>query len=238
MHYLHDAQLANIVTSYATCLGGILPMIFVLMLGGQPKRWFFVYACILITGIPTVWLHSMEGNRVASFFDVGTNILLAYALQVAVAGDFMKPKPRRILLGIMLAVNVFVWGWLIQEIFAKEKTPLLSFGTFGQFYAGEVALILNAWVVVILFAINLKYISKRAKRLFYLIVATFFFGMILATASNSYISFGIFPWHAAWHIVGACGFITLFLFNHVRFNEPPESDSYSASISKLTHEII
>ncbi|HPA42061.1 MAG TPA: hypothetical protein PKV69_08625 [Candidatus Hydrogenedentes bacterium] len=29
--YLHDAQLANIVTSYCTCLGGILPLLFCLL---------------------------------------------------------------------------------------------------------------------------------------------------------------------------------------------------------------
>lgn len=235
MHYLHDAQLANVVTSYATCLGGILPMLFLLILGGQPKRWFFVYACVLITGIPTVWLHSMEGNRVASFFDVGTNILLAYALEIAVSGDFMKSRPRRRLIATMTVLNLMVWGWLLHEVFAVEKTPLLTFGAFGQFYAGEVALILNAWVVVALLWANLKHLSLRAKRLFYLIVATFFIGMILATAGNSYISFGIFPWHAAWHIVGACGFLTLFLFNHVRFNEPPEEPVCSpiASFSGL-----
>jgi len=32
----------------------------------------------------------------------------------------------------------------------------------------------------------------------------------------------IFAWHAVWHLVGAFGFITLWVFNHVRSNEQHE----------------
>jgi len=32
----------------------------------------------------------------------------------------------------------------------------------------------------------------------------------------------IFAWHAVWHLAGAFGFITLWVFNHVRFNEQHE----------------
>ena len=39
MPYLHDAQLANIVTSYCTCLGGLLPLLFCAIAGKQPARW-------------------------------------------------------------------------------------------------------------------------------------------------------------------------------------------------------
>ena len=151
MHYLHEAQLANIVTSYCTCLGGIMPLLFTALTRPQPRRWVFVYACILLTGIPTVWLHSVEGNRVASFFDVGTNIFLAWALIVAVSGDFLRPESRRRLLATVTPLNAVVLAWLIWEIFAAEKRPIIRFGGFGEFYTGEVALIANAWVVTILF---------------------------------------------------------------------------------------
>ena len=39
MHYLHEAQLANIVTSYCTCLGGIMPLLFTALTRPQPRRW-------------------------------------------------------------------------------------------------------------------------------------------------------------------------------------------------------
>ncbi|HOT50410.1 MAG TPA: hypothetical protein P5318_12675 [Candidatus Hydrogenedentes bacterium] len=221
--FLHKAQLANAVTSFATCLGGIMPLLFTALAGRQPRRWVFVYACVLITGIPTVWLHAYEGNRVASFFDVGTNILLAWALQLAVAGDFLKPEARRRLALVSTSANLIVIGWLFLEISLVPKKPLLAFGSFGQFYVGEVALILNCFVVVGLFAANHARIPREARGLFYLIVAMFLCGLFLATAGNDQVSLRIFAWHSVWHLVGAFGFVTLWLFNHVRFADRREA---------------
>lgn len=219
MNYLHEAQLANIVTSYCTCLAGIMPMLYTLLTRRQPGRWFFAYFCILLTGIPTVWLHSAEGDRVASFFDVGSNILLAWAIIIAVSGDFLSSPRRRVLLGVVTVCDVIAWAWLLYEIFAPEKRPLMTFGAFGQFYVGETVLIANAWVVAILFALNYRRIPAPARPLLLLTLGMFFIGMLTATASNSEITWRIIPWHAAWHIIGAFGFITFWLFNHVRFNE-------------------
>jgi hypothetical protein len=219
MNYQHDAQIANIVTSYCTCLGGILPILFTVLTKRQPARWMFAYVCVLITGVFTVLLHANEGNRLASFFDVGTNIVLAWALQVAVSGDFLKQRPRCFLVGASSLVNLAVLAWLLYEVTAPQKVPLLKFGEFGQFYAGEVALIINCWVVAGLFFGNLGKIPMVARPLLYVMFSIFFVGMLLATASNSQISFGILPWHAVWHILGMVGFITMWVFNTVRFDE-------------------
>ena len=228
MNYQHDAQIANIVTSYCTCLGGILPIVLTVLTRRQPARWMFAYVCVLITGVFTVLLHANEGNRLASFFDVGTNILLAWALQVAVSGDFLRQRPRRVLIGVSSLVNLAVLLWLAYEVKAPQKVPLLRFGEFGQFYAGEVALIANCWVVAGLFFGNLGKIPARARPLLYLMFSIFFVGMLLATASNSQISFGIFPWHAVWHILGMVGFVTMWVFNAIRFDE---KDVLSAAAS-------
>ena len=198
--YQHDAQLANIVTSYCTCLGGILPLLFCGLYKSQPRRWLFAYLCILITGIPTVWLHAMEGNRVASFADVGTNILLAWSMIVAATGDFLSKVSRARLLGIITPLNIAGIGWLVWEIFAPEKRPVITFRTFGQFYAGEVFLITNAWIVAILFVLGRKQIPKSARRVLWCVIGTFFAGMCMATAANHVITLYIFPWHAIWHI--------------------------------------
>jgi len=218
MGYQHDAQLANIVTSYCTCLGGIIPLLFTALTRSQPRRWVLVYGCILLTGIPTVWMHSVEGNHLASFFDVGTNITLAWALIVGVAGDFLLPESRRKLLLIVTPVNLLVLLWLFLEISLVPKRPIISFGEFGQFYAGEVALIVNAWVVALVFLRNAAKLPRDARPLLYATVALFFIGMVLASASNREITWRILPWHAAWHVVGMFGFITMWLFNDVRFN--------------------
>lgn len=220
MPYYHDAHLANIVTSYCTCLAGLLPMIYCLITGNQPARWFFAYACILLTGIPTVWLHTVEGHsRIASFADVGTNIFLAWALQVAASGDFLSRPARAKLLAVSTLLNVAAVAWLVYEIVAPKVTPVLTFGSFGQFYFGEVVLILNCWVVVAIFAKGHRQIPAAAKPFFHLVVLLFLVGMFVAAASGKQISFYIFPWHAAWHILGAFGFMTLWICNHIRFTE-------------------
>ena len=55
--------------------------------------------------------------------------------------------------------------------------------------------------------------------LLYLVFVIFFFGMLLATASNDKIIWPFIPLHALWHLVSAYGFIVLWAFNHVRFAE-------------------
>ena len=217
--YQHEAHLANIVTSYCTCLGGIMPLLYCALTGVQPRRWVLVYFCVFLTGVPTVWLHAVEGNRLASFFDTGSNILLAWVVIAAVTGDYMRPGPRRTLLGITLALNTLVWLWLLYEVFAPEKRPLLRLWDHGHFYTGEVALITNGLIAAFLFLFYHDRINRAARPLLYATLAIFIAGLVLATGDNDHITWYILPWHAAWHIVGAFGFITLWVFNHVRFSE-------------------
>lgn len=223
--YQHDAHLANIVTSYCTCLAGIMPIVWTLLTRPQPGRWLFVYICILLTGIPTVWLHSVEGNRLASFFDVGSNIFLAWALLIGVSGDFLGAASRFRLRTVATLLNAGVLGWLAYEVVAPQKTPLFTFGDWGHFYLGEVALILNCWLVVGVFVAYRAQIPKPAKPLLYLIVLIFFVGMLFATAKNDQISLFIIPWHACWHILGAVGFLTLWVFNDTRFNRQTTAET-------------
>lgn len=223
MPYQHDAQIANIATSYATCLAGIIPLLLCVLNRRHPPRWMMVYLCVLVTGIPTVWLHAREGDLVAGFFDVGTNILLAWVVQIAASGDFMKPAPRRMLLTLTTVFNVCVWSWLIFEVVSGVKRPIIRFGEFGHFNAGEMALIINSWIGTVLMFLNLRRTPRRAHALLYLTFVLFFIGMILATASNKQITWYILPWHATWHIVSAFGFVVLWAYNHERFF-PPRDD--------------
>lgn len=216
--YLHDAQVANTITGLCTCFAGIVTMMYCWLAMPQPRRWFFVYFCILVTGIPTIWLHANEGYKLAGFFDVGTNILLAWAIQLAAAGDFYPPGKRRAIQITMTVINCCVWAWLLYEVVRPgPKHKLIDFGSFGEFYVGEFALICNGWVGVYLFGANWKKIPRQARPIFLMMFSLFFLGMILASAGNDHITWRFFAWHAAWHIVGSFGLVTLWLFNHVRF---------------------
>jgi hypothetical protein len=222
--YMHEAHLANIVTSWCTCMAGLMPMIFWFITKKQPVRWFFAYCCILLTGIPTVWMHALEmqeGLKAAAFFDTGSNVFLAWALLIAVSGDFMRPRRRAFLLTVVTAFNILAWGWMFSEIFG-ERRPVIEFGGYGHFYAGELALILNAFIVTGVMVRFHKRVPAAAKPFLWLIVGMFLCGLFLASATNEHISFYVLPWHAAWHILGAFAFITWFFFNHVRFTELPE----------------
>jgi len=217
--FQHQAQLANAVTGFATCLGGIMPLLYCWLCKPQPRRWMLAYFCILVTGIPTVWLHAYEGNRLISFFDVGTNILLVWAIEIAVSGDFMEAPARRKLLAVLTLLNIGVWIYLAYEVVAPVKRYFIAFGGHGGFHFGQLALILNAFVVVALFVADYRHIPRAARGLFHLVVCMFLFGLVLATARQSFVMTRVFAWHAVWHLVGAFGFVTLWLFNHVRFNE-------------------
>lgn len=218
--FLHAAQLANTVTGFATCMAGLVPMIYCLIIHRQPPRWFFVYFCILLTGIPTVWLHSDEGNRLAAATDVGSNIFLTWALLMAVAGDFMQPASRFRFRIAATVVDFSAIAWLFYEsTLDGEKFKLINMGEFGQFYVGEVILIVNAWTVAGIFFGNWARIPRIARPALSMTFIIFFVGMILATAANNQIWWRIFAWHATWHIVGAFGLMTLWLFNHLRFTQ-------------------
>jgi hypothetical protein len=234
--FQHQAQLANAVTGFATCFGGIMPLLFCWLYRPQPRRWMAVYLCIFITGIFTVWLHAYEGNRLCSFFDVGTNILLVWALEIAVSGDSMGKAPRRRLLILLTAINIGVWTYLAYEVVAPVKIYVITFGRHGGFHFGQVALILNAFVVLGLFISGYKHMPPKARGLFHLVACMFLAGLFLATARQSLVSNRVFAWHAEWHLVGAFGFITLWFFNHVRFNEIGKEPQPADAAPELEHE--
>lgn len=223
--FLHKAQLANAVTGFATCFAGIMPMLYTLLTKPQPPRWFFVYFCILLTGIPTVWLHAYEGNRIAGATDTGSNIFLVWAIHMGIAGDFMRGNAKRNFMVASTVLNFSAIAFLFYEaIFLTTKWKLIDFGEFGWFNVGEAALIASSLVSTILFFLNWSRIPRAARPLLLLVCGMFIAGLVLASAKNSHVIMRVFAWHATWHILGAFALITLWLFNHVRFNEadPPQ----------------
>ena len=218
--------LANTVTGFATLLSGAMALVFSRLMHPQPPRWRFAYWMIVITGVFTITLHGFgetlggPGPRwMWAALDTGSNIVVAWALALAVLGDYYARDTQR---RGGLALTVLMMAGVAWHVYDRmPSTPssyLIPLGGWGGFYPGESCLIALSWVVVGLFVARRDRIPPQAKPLLWLVIAIFFCGMLMATASNSQITYPFFSWHALWHLVGAFGFIALWAFNHARFS--------------------
>lgn len=210
-----SADLANAVTAYATILSGIIPLILCWLVSPQPRRWLFAYLCIFITGVPTVWMHGLGEPFPARVADIGTNLLLAWALQFAILGDYYSSRTQRIVTTI---TGVIIIAYIIQLIASgPERRLAITFGESGEFTWGELLLIANSILAISLFYLRQAMIPAKAQPLLYLITIIFLIGLGFATQANQRVDFTVVAYHAIWHIVGAYGFIVLWVFNHIRF---------------------
>jgi hypothetical protein len=216
--------LANAVTSFATLLAGVFTLVMALMTGRHSRSWLFAYLCIFITGIPTLGFHGFGEVPVASeawrVSDTGSNLLLAWALQVAVLGDFYSPRFRLRVALVSGVVNLAAILWMIYEGFQGSRIYSLPLGEFGGFHVGETVLIVDSWIVVGLLYSGRKAIPRCAMPLLHLTAVTFLVGLGLASASNEQIGALVISYHALWHIIGAFGFVALWVFNDIRFSPP------------------
>jgi hypothetical protein len=193
----------------------------------QPARWRFAYWMIVATGVFTITLHGF-GETVSgfgprwfwAFLDTGSNIVVTWALALGVVGDYYDPAfARRARPALTVAMGVGVAWHLYDRLPGTERAYLVPLGAWGGFFPGETFLIGFAWLVVGLFWARRTQLPARAKPLLGLVVAIFFAGLLLASASNERIVYPFFAMHALWHLVGAFGFVALWAFNHVRFAE-------------------
>lgn len=233
---LPNYGLANTVTGFATFFSGCLPLIFCYLVGHQPGRWRFVYWTIVVTGIFTVTLHGFgETNPVFgprwfwAFLDTGSNIVVTWAVALAVLGDFYSSQTRRWAAPLMTVLMVIGVSWhFYDRLPLAERSYLLDFGVWGGFNPGEAWLIAFSWLNTAMFIAKRRDIPSNAMPLLIITFGIFLAGMLLATASNSKIIYPFFSLHAIWHLVSAYGFLTLWAFNHVRFNRGGWKDSAAA----------
>jgi hypothetical protein len=223
---LPDFGLANTITGFATFFSGCTCLVLSRLVHPQPARWRFVYWMIVVTGVFTVTLHGF-GETVSgfgprwiwAFLDTGSNIVVAWAIALAVlgddGGDTAPHRRARVALTAAMAIGV-AWHF-VDRLPGTKRHYLVPLGAWGGFYPGETWLIALSWVTVVLFYRRRDRIPPRAKPLLRLTVAIFFGGMLLATASNERIVYPFFAMHALWHLVGAFGFVVLWAFNDVRF---------------------
>lgn len=225
---LSPPDLANAVTSFCTIGAGVTTFAFGHWVSRHPARWRFAYFCLFLTGLPTLgwhgwgavatdWTH--ETWRVA---DVSSNLLLAWAIQIAVAGDFYRPAfVRRLAIGSGL-LNLAAIGWMVREGITGTKVHWIPLGEFGGFYAGEAVLIFDAFLTVGLFYAARARIAPRARPLLYAVTALFLVGFGLATAEGDVVIGRVGSMHALWHVIGSFGLLFLWAFTEVRLRAEAE----------------
>lgn len=226
MEMLPNYGLANTVTGFATLFSGILPLLLTRFMHVQPARWVFAYWMIVVTGVFTVTLHGFgETNPVWgerwfwAFLDTGSNIVVTWAIALAIVGDFYtRPTARWAIPALTVLMAVGVAWHFYDRLPDTERLQLIPLGEWGGFYPGETWLIGFSWLNVGLFFLNWQNITPTARPLLLLTAVTFFCGMLLASATNATIIYPFLPLHALWHLVSAYGFIMLWAFNHQRFS--------------------
>lgn len=217
MEPLSPPDLTNTITGFCTILAGVIPLLLCRWLGPQPGRWLFVYWCIFITGLPTVGFHGW-GTSWLRVSDTGSNLLLAWAIQLAVLGDYYTPKTRLRVAVVSGIVNLVAITQMIREEVIGAKVYLVDLGDFGGFHPGESVLILDSILVVGLMVAQRRQIAPEAMPLLRVVIFCFLVGVGLASATNTTLHARIWSYHALWHIVSATGFVFLWAFNHKRLH--------------------
>ncbi len=218
--------LANTITGFATLFSGIACLVLARAIHPHPPRWRFAYWTIVVTGVFTVTLHGFgETNPVLGprwfwgFLDTGSNIVVAWAIALAVLGDYYAPQTRSRAGAVLTAAMLIGVAWhFYDRMPSTERAYLVPLGEWGGFYPGETCLIVLSWTVVGLFVARRQRIPEPARPLLWLVCGLFFAGMLLATARNDVVLYPFFALHALWHLVGAFAFVAFWAFNHVRFS--------------------
>jgi len=215
---IDPVMLTNTVTAYATILSGVLCIVLTLLTRPQPSRWLLFYFCIILTGIPTVWYHGFGETFAASVGETATEYFLLWAFQVAVLGDYYGKRNRYIIAGASGAANALALLYKIVAGPVRSRVFVLHLGGNNGYHITEAVIILDALLVAALFVVKLPKTYAHSKPLLYLNIVIFLTGLFLAIPANSLVDYRILAYRAIWHLVGAFGFLTLWIFNFIRFS--------------------
>jgi hypothetical protein len=212
---LSPPDLANSVTSFATLGAGVFTLLLTWLSRPQPRRWVVAYALIFVTGVPTLgWHATLDPSW--RWADTGSNLLLAYGIQVAVLLDYYAPAPRRRVMIASGLVNALAVAWMGAETYLGHVPFPLRFGGHGGFNVGELVLIADALLVTGLLFGAKERVPQHARGLLRAIFVTFLVGVALASADGTKVDWRVLSHHALWHIVSAFGFVLFWAFNDLR----------------------
>lgn len=218
MSTLTDPTLvANSVSALAVILSGLMTLVFCFLVAPQPPRWLWAYWCVFITGIPTLWFHGFGETFPARVADVGTNLLLAWAMQVAALGDFYSRRTQWIVGGISGAINLIAVIWMLVVGNDTSRTMIFTLAPNSGFRIMQVILIVDSVFAVGVLYSRRSLIPLSARPLLYLVTVALLGGTLFASRGNHDLD-GVLAYHAIWHTIAAFSFVMLWGFNHKRFN--------------------
>lgn len=232
---LQGDGLANTMTGFANLFAGCTCLALSRLLRPQPASWRFAYWMVVLSGVATVALHGFGGTVsgyaprwLGSFLDTGSNVVIAWALALAVLSDYYAGAVRivgRLLLTIAMLAGV---GWhLYDRLLSSECAYRLRVGDWGSFDPGEALLIALCFGVAGLLLARWRAIPPRARPLLASVLGIFLVGMLLATARSREIVPPYLAVDALWHLVAAFGLVFLWAFNHVCCEERAQSSTLS-----------
>lgn len=207
----HPAAIANAASGIALILAGFCALFLTRMLGPQPRRWQFVYWSFVITGVPTVWYHGFGEAHIPHILDVGTNFMVAWAVQVAILGDFYSLRTQRIVGGTSAVLNLGLTLWMLVDPIATHH-PLFM-GLSGN----QLLLLFDTLAVPALAVPKGRLFPARVMPMVWVVVGAAVLGFTLAIQGNDGVAFGILSYHATWHLVASFGLIVMWAGNHLRF---------------------
>lgn len=122
--------LVNTVSAYTIVFAGLLTTALTALMASQPRRWWAVYAGVLLTGILTGLAPRLWRDPDGWAFDTGTNLLLVWLIQVAVVGDYYGLHGRR---WVPVATGVPILLFLTWKLVVGPLSRMnaISFGDFG-----------------------------------------------------------------------------------------------------------
>lgn len=209
-------ELANTVTGLCTTMTGVVTLMLTAASHPQPARWWLVYWMWLVTGVFTVAYHGLGEGHTLKVLDNGTNLLLLTTIHNAILGDFAGPRLRRIGAGASAVINGLCVTLMAAVPSTTEVANGVNFGAWGGYMVGELLLITDAVVAVGLFWSFRARLPPRSAAFLGPCIGFFALGAALSTGGNDLILWRLLPVHAAWHIVGAFGFLFLWVWNDHR----------------------
>lgn len=209
------AVLANAVTGFAIAVSGLLVLLLTYLVAPQPLRWRLAYFSIFVTGIPTVWYHGFGEHFFPRVADVGSNYIVGCLLVAAILGDYYPRRSQWLLLTPLIVLNILA---LVNMIHAGAPIPQsVSVGSRG-FTIWQLTLVLDSVLTTVIFYLNWKKLSAKARTLLYIQSVWFLLGAWCAAANPHRVDLQVISYHALWHLVAAFGFVILWALNHVRFS--------------------